>query len=99
MNDENLIRTALEQWQTAFCAKDVDRLMALYAPDTVCFDAIPPFSEGFDSFRQKIIGCLPNFPDSFALETRDLTLAVGSDLASAHCLWHPRVCRRCWPVV
>ena len=88
MNDENLIRTALDQWQAAFCAKDAGRLMALYAPDAVCFDAIPPFSEGVESMRQKIIGCFPYFPDSFAMETRDLKIAVGGDLASVHCLWH-----------
>ena len=88
MNDEKLIRAALAEWQAAFCAKDVDRLMALYAPDAVCFDAIPPFSEGVANFRKKIVDCLPYFPESFALETRDLTLTVGSDLASAHCLWH-----------
>ncbi len=88
MNDETPIRAALAEWQAAFCSKDADRLMALYAPDTVCFDAIPPFSEGFDSFRKKIVDCFPYFPDKFALEIRDLKIAVGSDLASAHCLWH-----------
>jgi hypothetical protein len=88
MNDENLIRAALSEWQAAFCAKDVDRLVALYAPDAVCFDAIPPFSEGVENFRRKIVDCLPYFPEQFALETRDLTLALGSDLACAHFLWH-----------
>lgn len=87
MNDQTPIRAALAEWQAAFCAKDINRLMALYASDAVCFDAIPPFSEGVGNFRKKIIDCLPYFPETFALETRDLTLAVGSDLASAHCLW------------
>ena len=88
MNDQTPIRAALAEWQAAFCAKDINRLMALYASDAVCFDAIPPFSEGVGNFRKKIIECLPYFPETFALETRDLTLAVGSDLASAHYLWH-----------
>lgn len=88
MNDETPIRAALAEWQAAFCAKDADRLMALYAPDTACFDAIPPFSEGFDSFRQKIAGSFPYFPDTFSMEIRDLKISVGGELAIAHCLWH-----------
>jgi uncharacterized protein len=87
MNDETPIRAALEAWQRAFCRKDADALMALYASDAVSFDAIPPFSEGPESLRKKVLDCLPYFPESFAIETRDLRLHLGSDLANAHFLW------------
>lgn len=88
MNEESLIRGAMAEWQRAFCRKDADALMALYAPDAVSFDAIPPFSEGPESLRRKIVGCLPYFPEGFSIETRDLAWHVGGDLASAHVLWH-----------
>ena len=38
MNDESLIRASLTEWQQAFCRKDVDALIALYAPGAVLFD-------------------------------------------------------------
>lgn len=88
MNDENAIRAAIATWAEAFCAKDVDRLMALYAPEAVVFDAIPPFSSGLDAMRAKVVDCLPYFPDQSAIEHRDLTISAGADLASAHFLWH-----------
>jgi len=88
MNDENTIRAAIAEWGDAFCSKSIDRLMALYAPDAVIFDAIPPFSSGIDAMRTKVVDCLPYFPDGFAFETRDLTVSVGSEMAVAHFIWH-----------
>jgi predicted enzyme related to lactoylglutathione lyase/ketosteroid isomerase-like protein len=87
MTDENLIRTALDTWQRAFCRKDADALMALYAPEAVCYDAIPPFSDNPESMRRKVLECFPYFPEGFAIETRDLRLNLGSDLANIHFLW------------
>ena len=88
MTEETQIRAALAEWQQAFCRKDADALMALYAPDAVSFDAIPPFSESPEALREKIVNCLPYFPESFAIESRDLRLHLGGELASAHFLWH-----------
>ena len=88
MNDDTPIRAALAEWRAAFCSKDVDRLLALYAADAVLFDAIPPFSSGLAAMREKTLACFPYFPDGFALETHDLQLCVGSDMAAAHFLWH-----------
>lgn len=88
MNDENTIRAAIVEWGDAFCNKRLDRLMALYAPDAVIFDAIPPFTSGIDAMRTKVADCFPCFPDRFAFETRDLTVSVGSEMAVAHFIWH-----------
>ena len=87
MNDETLIRAALAAWHAAFCRKDADAVCALYAPDAVLFDAIPPFFDGPGGLRAKLTGCFPYFPDGFAIETRDLAVHVGGALAAAHCLW------------
>ena len=71
MSDESLIRAALAEWGDAFCGKRIDCLMALYAPDAVIFDAIPPFSSGVDAMRTKVADCIQYFPDGFAVEKRD----------------------------
>ena len=88
MSDESLIRAALAEWGDAFCGKRIDCLMALYAPDAVIFDAIPPFSSGVDAMRTKVADCIQYFPDGFAVEKRDLTISVDSNMASAHFIWH-----------
>lgn len=88
MNDGTQIRAALEAWRQSFCRKDADAFIELYAPEAVSFDAIPPFSEGPESMRQKLLTCLPYFPEGFAIEAWDEHLHVGSDLAIAHFLWH-----------
>lgn len=87
-NVETLITAAIDEWGKAFCSKDSERLMALYAPDAVVFDAIPPFSCGVDAMRAKVIECFPHFPDGSTIEVSDLKLSVGAEIASAHFLWH-----------
>ena len=87
MNDETLIRESLVEWAQAFCEKNADRLMALYAEDAVVFDAIPPFTSGVAELREKLVDCFPYLPDRFSITDRDLFLTVGTELAVAHWLW------------
>ncbi len=83
--DEAQLRQLIADQMSAICAKDLDRLMNHYAADVVVFDAKPPFqTRGADAFRRTWGECLPYFPDSFQTETRDLSLAVGGDVALAH---------------
>jgi hypothetical protein len=35
------VRALLDSWSEAIRTKDIDRLMALYAPDIVYFDVVP----------------------------------------------------------
>ena len=87
--DEAQIRQIIADTASAICAKDLDRIMAHYAPDVIIFDAIPPFqTKGADEFRRTWEACLPCFPDSFGIEMRDLSLTVSGDLAIAHWLFH-----------
>lgn len=73
---------------SAICAKDLDRLMGLYAADAVIFDVKPPFQiQGVDALRRMWEACLPCFPDSLRIETRDFTITVSGDLAFAHWLF------------
>jgi ketosteroid isomerase-like protein len=39
---ESEVRALVDRWSEAIRIKDIDRLMALYAPDLVYFDVVPP---------------------------------------------------------
>lgn len=77
----------LDSRSEAIRIKDIDRLMALYSPDIVYFDLVPPlqyvgsaalrgrFSQWFDAWRSSI-----------GLEIRDLTIVADGDVAAAFML-------------
>ena len=88
----NTIETQIQQLisaqQRAICAKDVERIMSHYASEVIMFDVKPPFqTEGKAAIRQVWENCLPYFPDSFEIETRDLKITVSNTLAVAHWLF------------
>jgi ketosteroid isomerase-like protein len=82
------IRQLIADQLSAICAKDVDRIMSHYATDAIAFDVKPPFqTKGADAWGRTWAVCLPYFPASFQIETRDLHITVGSDVAFAHWLF------------
>jgi uncharacterized protein (TIGR02246 family) len=84
--DEAEIRELLEQWERDLTAKNLDGLVAKYAPDIVFFDAVPPFqSKGAAAYRQAWEHMLPHLPSEIGVETREAGLMVSGDLAFAHC--------------
>ncbi|VTR93986.1 activator of hsp90 atpase : Uncharacterized protein OS=Oscillatoria nigro-viridis PCC 7112 GN=Osc7112_0484 PE=4 SV=1: AHSA1: SnoaL_3 [Gemmata massiliana] len=88
LTDEVTVRQLIADQTKAICEKNVDKLMRPYAPDLVAFDAIPPFqTNGADAWRQTWASCLPHFPETFAIETRDLRLTVSGTVAFAHWLF------------
>jgi uncharacterized protein (TIGR02246 family) len=87
--DEAAIRRLIADWSLAVAAKDLDGIAAAYTPDSVLFDAIPPYKTiGRDAIRQAWQGCLPYFPKQFTVEVRDLAVHVAGDTAWAHWLLH-----------
>jgi uncharacterized protein (TIGR02246 family) len=89
VNEEGEIRSLIDQWARALEAKDIDRLVANYAPDALLFDAIPPFqTKGVEGYRRLWEACLPHFPDAFKSEHRQVKIAVSGDVAFCHCLHH-----------
>ena len=87
--DERAIRAMIAAWARALEAKDVDALTADYAPDALLYDVKPPYKvEGVAAIRQVWEQCLPYFPASFRSEHRDLTIAIGGDVAFCHGLHH-----------
>ncbi len=88
-NDEAEIRGMIANWSAALEAKDVDGLTAHYLPDTVLFDAIPPYKTvGKDAIRAVWESCLPYFPAQFKSEHRDVNVHVSGDLAVVHAVHH-----------
>lgn len=86
-SDEAQLRELIASQQRGILAKNCDQIMADYAPGVIVFDAIPPFQvRGAAAFRKSWEGCLPYFPESYGIETRDMQLTVGSDMAFGHWL-------------
>lgn len=82
------IRHLVAAQQQAICTKDVDQIMSRYANEVILFDVKPPFqTKGKDAVRQVWEDCLPYFPNAFEMETKDLTIAVNDNLATAHWLF------------
>ena len=87
--NETEIRQLIADQQRAICTKDINQIMSRYAIEAVIFDVKPPFqTKGKDAIRQLWEDSLPYFPESFGMETRDLTISVNDDLATAHWLFH-----------
>lgn len=86
---ETQIRQLIADQQRAICAKDVDQIISYYANEFIAFNVTPPFEiKGREACRQVWQACLPYFPDSFGVETRDLSVTVRNDLAVAYWLSH-----------
>lgn len=85
---EAQIRQLIADQQRAICAKDVDQIMSRYATKVIVFDVKPPFqTQGKEAVRRVWEDCLPCFPDSLQIETRDLNVTVSENLAVAHWLF------------
>ena len=86
--NEAQIRQLISDQQRAICIKDVDQIMSHYANESILFDVKPPFqTKGKDAIRQLWQDCLPYFPNTFEIETHDLTIIVNDNLATAHWLF------------
>jgi uncharacterized protein (TIGR02246 family) len=83
------VRALLESWSEAIRAKDLDRLMALYAPDIVYFDVVPPLHySGSAAVRRNFLRWFDSWQSAIGQEIRDVQVAASGDLAVAHMLIH-----------
>ena len=88
-NDEAAIRERLERWTQALHDKDLDALMALYAPDVVTFDLMPPSQvRGTDRYRRNFEHWFAALPGPIDYRTRDLRVVVDGNVAFCHGLSH-----------
>ena len=83
--DEVDIRQRIEAGVAAVRAKDLEGVMALYAPDVVSFDIGSPLrSAGAEAKRRAWVEVFAMYQRPLGYEVRDLTITVGDDVAFGH---------------
>jgi ketosteroid isomerase-like protein len=86
---EALIRQRVEDWVQGLRAKDIDRVMSLYAPDIVSFDLAPPLRYvGADGKRRAWQEVFARVSGPFGYEVRDLSVTTHGELAFVYSLNH-----------
>lgn len=79
---ENEIHAVMDDLANAIRAKDVDALMAHYAPDVLTFDLLPPLQyQGADAVRKRVSQWFSSFQGFIGLEMRNLSITAGDDVA------------------
>jgi len=76
--NEAEIRALWEQWAKAFKARDLDAIMALYAPGdaVVGYDIVPPLQyAGKDAYRKDYAEFLAQYVGPIEVEYRDMRLS------------------------
>jgi uncharacterized protein (TIGR02246 family) len=81
------VRALLDRWSEAIRGKDIERLMALYAPDIVYFDVVPPLQySGSDALRRNFLRWFDVWESSIGSEIRDVNILASGDVAVAYLL-------------
>ena len=87
--DEAAIRARLAAWARALHEKDLDALMALYAPDVVTFDLMPPQRvPDAAHYRKNFERWFEAMPGPIDYDSQDLRITLGDTVAFCHCLSH-----------
>jgi uncharacterized protein (TIGR02246 family) len=85
--DEANIRRRIDKLAEAIRAMDLDGVMAIYAPDMVSFDLVPPLQHvGAEAKRKNWVDAFAMYQRPLGYEIRDLTITVGDDVAFGHSL-------------
>jgi ketosteroid isomerase-like protein len=86
---EAVIRQRVEDYAQAVSAKDIDRVMSLYAPTVVSFDLNPPLRYvGIDNKRRAWQAFFATYAGPVTYEVRDIDVVADHDLAFANSLNH-----------
>jgi ketosteroid isomerase-like protein len=81
------INALLNSWSEAIRIKDIDRLMAVYSPDIVYFDVVPPLQIiGSAAVRGNFLRWFDGWKSSIGQEIRDLNILASGDIAAAYML-------------
>lgn len=83
------IRKRLDTWTQALHPKDINALMAHYAPDVITFDLRPPLQvQGVDAYRKNFEAWFASVQGPIDYEIRDLRVTMNDDVAFCHSLSH-----------
>jgi ketosteroid isomerase-like protein len=88
---EAVVRQRVEDHARAVSAKDLNRVMSLYAPGIVSFDLHPPLRyAGIDNKRRAWQVFFATYPASLGYEVRDVEVITDGGLAFVRSLNHVR---------
>jgi len=83
--DEAQIGALIDDWASALRAKDINRLMASYAPDVLTFDVVNPLQrKGLDAARKRAQEWISSWQGPIECEIRELTITTGDAVAFSH---------------
>ena len=81
---ESDVMKLLEAWSVAVRSRDIEAIMALYAPDIVYFDVVPPLQiAGSDAVRRNFLRWFAGWKTGIGSEARDLKIFASADTAIA----------------
>lgn len=87
--DEALVRQRVEDWAQAIRAKDIDRVMSLYAPTIVSCDIVPPLRyAGADNKRRAWQDAFATYTGPVTYDVHDMAVTALGELAFVHSLNH-----------
>ena len=86
-NNEAQIRALIDRFAEAFCAKDIDGVMSVFAREIVSFDILPPLQAvGAETFVKHWQEFFDSYQDDMHVELPDVRITAGDDVAFSHCL-------------
>ena len=86
-NEEAEITRVIEGGVEAIRGKNIEGVMALYAPEVVSFDIVPPLQYvGAEAFRKAWEAVFSSFQGPIGYDIHDLSITVGEDVAFTHSL-------------
>ena len=81
------IKALIEDWAAAASARELDRIMAAYAPDVLAFDAVAQLRfKGAEAYRRHWQACLEMCSGPMIFEIHDLAIETAGDVAFGHYL-------------
>ena len=85
--DEADIRERIDKLVEAIRAMDLEGVMSMFTPDVVSFDIEPPLQHvGAAAKRKNWANAFSAYQRPLGYEIRDLTIAIGDDVAVGHSL-------------
>jgi uncharacterized protein (TIGR02246 family) len=89
MNSQTQIQNLIETYRQAMMAKDVDKIMTLYADDIVSFDAVKALQfKGKEAYRAHWEDCMKMCPGPHIFDFQDIRIEASQEIAFAHWLAH-----------
>jgi uncharacterized protein (TIGR02246 family) len=91
--DDAQVRECIDASARAIRAKDIEAVMAHYAPDIVTFDLMPLQTLGADAYRKNFEAWFGSVQGPIDYETHDVRLTTRDDVAFCHYLGRVKTTR------